>query len=65
MYFEVSASLVSSVCDERQAVLQIFLLDMEGGCREQASGQKWHQDLQWSHRLDEGWDLSAVKQVIS
>ncbi|DBB07742.1 TPA: hypothetical protein ACH3X3_009162 [Trebouxia sp. C0006] len=42
---------------------KIFLLDMEGGCREQASGQKWHQDLQWSHRLDEGWDLSAVKQV--
>jgi len=56
---------VSSGCGERQAVLQIFLLDMEGGSREQASGQKWHQDLQWSHRLEEGWDLSAVKQVNS
>ncbi|KAA6421813.1 MAG: hypothetical protein FRX49_08132 [Trebouxia sp. A1-2] len=42
---------------------KIFLLDLEGGCRERASGQNWHQDLQWSHRLDEGWDLSAVKQV--
>ena len=56
---------MSSGCGERQAVLQIFLLDMEGGSREQASGQKWHQDLQWSHRLEEGWDLSAVKQVNS
>ena len=46
-----------------QLPLQIFLLDMEGGSRAQASGQKWHEDLQWSRRLDEGWDLGAVKQV--
>lgn len=45
------------------AVLQIFLLDMEGGYRGHASGQKWHEDLQWAHRLDEGWNLAAVKQV--
>ncbi len=45
--------------------MQIFLLDMEGGFRGQASGQKWHEDLQWSHRLDQGWNLSAVKQVTS
>ena len=45
------------------AVLQIFLLDMEGGYRGHASGQKWHEDLQWAHRLDEGWNLGAVKQV--
>ena len=43
--------------------MQIFLLDMEGGSRAQASGHKWHEDLQWSRRLDEAWDLSKVKQV--
>ena len=45
------------------AMLQIFLLDMEGGHRGHASGQKWHEDLQWARRLDEGWNLAAVKQV--
>lgn len=44
-------------------MLQIFLLDMEGGYRGHASGQTWHEDLQWAHRLDEGWNLAAVKQV--
>lgn len=44
-------------------VMQIFLLDMEGGYRGHASGQKWHEDLQWAKRLDEGWNLVAVKQV--
>ena len=44
-------------------MVQIFLLDMEGGYRGHASGQKWHEDLQWAHRLDEGWNLAAVKQV--
>ena len=43
--------------------VQIFLLDMEGGYRGHASGQRWHEDLQWAHRLDEGWNLTAVKQV--
>lgn len=42
---------------------KIFLLDMEGGYRGHASGQKWHEDLQWAKRLDEGWNLVAVKQV--
>lgn len=46
-----------------QAMVQIFLLDMEGGSRGHASGQRWHEDLQWAHRLDEGWNLAAVKQV--
>lgn len=45
------------------ATAQIFLLDMEGGFRGHASGQRWHEDLQWAHRLDEGWNLAAVKQV--
>ena len=45
------------------AIVQIFLLDMEGGHRGHASGQRWHEDLQWAHRLDEGWNLTAVKQV--
>ena len=44
-------------------MMQIFLLDMEGGFRGHASGQKWHEDLQWAKRLDEGWNLVAVKQV--
>lgn len=43
--------------------LQIFLMDMEAGERHVASGQKWHEDLQWAKRLDQGWNLSAVKQV--
>ena len=43
--------------------LQIFLMDMEAGDRHVASGQKWHEDLQWAKRLDQGWNLSAVKQV--
>ena len=44
-------------------IVQIFLLDMEGGYRGHASGQRWHEDLQWALRLDEGWNLTAVKQV--
>lgn len=43
--------------------LQIFLMDTEAGDRHVASGQKWHEDLQWAKRLDQGWNLSAVKQV--
>ena len=43
--------------------LQIFLMDMEEGDRHVASGQKWHEDLNWAKRLDQGWNLSAVKQV--
>lgn len=43
--------------------LQIFLADMEAGDRHVASGQKWHEDLQWGKRLDQGWNLAAVKQV--
>lgn len=45
------------------AALQIFLLDMQGSLRGQASGEQWLEDMQWSHRLDAGWNLSAVKQV--
>ena len=39
------------------------MADMEAGDRHVASGQKWHEDLQWGKRLDQGWNLSAVKQV--
>lgn len=40
-------------------------MDMEAGDRHIASGQKWHEDLNWAKRLDHGWNLSAVKQVLA
>lgn len=55
--------ILQSISLSLWAMLQIFLLDMEGGYRGHASGQKWHEDLQWAHRLDDGWNLAAVKQV--
>lgn len=40
------------------------MMDMEAGDRHIASGQKWHEDLNWAKRLDHHWNLSAVKQVV-
>ena len=60
----LAMALHASQVTQRQLSMQIFLLDMDGGSRAQASGQKWHEDLQWSRRLDEAWDLGAVKQVL-
>ena len=42
---------------------QIFLLDHQADGRATASPQSWKEDMQWSRRLDFGWDLGKVKQV--
>lgn len=44
---------------------KIFLLDRERGHRGTASGEGWHEDLDWSRSLDDGWDLSKVHQAAS
>jgi sucrose-6F-phosphate phosphohydrolase len=44
---------------------KIFLLDRERGHRGTASGEGWHEDLDWSRSLDDGWDLEAVYQSAS
>ena len=44
---------------------KIFLLDRERGHRGTASGEGWHEDLDWSRSLDEGWDLGKVHQAAS
>lgn len=44
---------------------KIFLLDRERGHRGTASGEGWHEDLDWSRSLDDGWDLGIVYQAAS
>lgn len=40
---------------------KIFRLDTEGGTRSTASGMVYHEDLQYSRTLDEGWDLAVAR----
>ncbi|KAK9824654.1 hypothetical protein WJX72_012101 [[Myrmecia] bisecta] len=42
---------------------KIFLLDTKNQSRGQASAEHWKEDLQWSRRLDQGWDLNQVKRI--
>lgn len=43
--------------------LQIFLLGHDGQGRGTAATECWKEDVQWARRLDQGWDLTKVKQV--
>lgn len=44
---------------------KIFLLDRERGHRGSTSGSSWHEDMDWAHSLDEGWDLHIVRQAAN
>lgn len=44
---------------------KIFLLDRERGHRGTASGEGWHEDLDWSRSLDEGWQLEKVHHAAA
>lgn len=44
---------------------KVWLLDEESAGRGRANGLKWKEDLNWAARLDEGWDLGAVKRVAN
>ena len=44
---------------------KIFLLDREKGHRGTASGDGWHEDMEWARSLDEGWDIKKVQDAAS
>lgn len=44
---------------------KIFLLDRERGHRGSTSGSSWHEDMDWAHSLDDGWDLQVVRKIAN